>query len=119
MLARLSIRDIVLIDQLDLEFSRGLTILTGETGAGKSILVDALAFVLGGRAGRRGARPGVLDADGRGLAERGRGGGEEQGRGDEFAQRFHRSHLSRRMAGARALPRDRQPIIAGICRNRG
>jgi len=35
MLARLSIRDIVLIDQLDLDFSRGLTILTGETGAGK------------------------------------------------------------------------------------
>ena len=34
MLARLSIRDIVLIDQLDLEFSHGLTILTGETGAG-------------------------------------------------------------------------------------
>ena len=37
MLSRLSIRDVVLIDQLDLEFSPGLTILTGETGAGKSI----------------------------------------------------------------------------------
>ena len=47
MLARLSIRDIVLIDQLDLEFSRGLTILTGETGAGKSILLDALSLALG------------------------------------------------------------------------
>ena len=49
MLARLSIRDIVLIDQLDLEFSQGLTILTGETGAGKSILLDALALALGAR----------------------------------------------------------------------
>src|ERR1700761_1921364 len=49
MLARLSIRDIVLIDQLDLDFARGLTILTGETGAGKSILLDALSLALGGR----------------------------------------------------------------------
>ena len=49
MLARLSIRDIVLIDQLDLEFPRGLTILTGETGAGKSILLDALSLALGAR----------------------------------------------------------------------
>ncbi len=49
MLARLSIRDVVLIDQLDLEFSSGLTILTGETGAGKSILLDALSLALGSR----------------------------------------------------------------------
>jgi DNA repair protein RecN (Recombination protein N) len=49
MLARLSIRDIVLIDQLDLEFAGGLTILTGETGAGKSILLDALSLALGAR----------------------------------------------------------------------
>ncbi|MGD0562931.1 MAG: DNA repair protein RecN [Roseiarcus sp.] len=49
MLARLSIRDIVLIDQLELEFSHGLTILTGETGAGKSILLDSLSLALGAR----------------------------------------------------------------------
>ncbi|MGY3447698.1 DNA repair protein RecN [Bradyrhizobium sp. USDA 4353] len=49
MLARLSIRDIVLIERLDLEFSRGLAVLTGETGAGKSILLDAFALALGGR----------------------------------------------------------------------
>ena len=49
MLTRLSIRDVVLIDQLDLEFSAGLTILTGETGAGKTILLDALALALGAR----------------------------------------------------------------------
>src|SRR5512136_980658 len=49
MLARLSIRDIVLIERLDIEFSRGLTVLTGETGAGKSILLDAFALALGAR----------------------------------------------------------------------
>jgi DNA repair protein RecN (Recombination protein N) len=49
MLARLAIRDIVLIDQLDLEFAAGLSILTGETGAGKSILLDALSLALGAR----------------------------------------------------------------------
>jgi DNA repair protein RecN (Recombination protein N) len=51
MLARLSIRDIVLIDKLDLDFTSGLAVLTGETGAGKSILVDALGLVLGERGG--------------------------------------------------------------------
>src|SRR4051812_16560498 len=49
MLARLSIRDIVLIERLDIEFSSGLAVLTGETGAGKSILLDAFALALGGR----------------------------------------------------------------------
>src|SRR6202140_3437630 len=49
MLARLSIRDIVLIERLDIEFSKGLAVLTGETGAGKSILLDAFALALGGR----------------------------------------------------------------------
>ncbi len=50
MLTRLSIRNIVLIEALDLEFGRGLGVLTGETGAGKSILLDALGLVLGDRA---------------------------------------------------------------------
>lgn len=50
MLRRLSIRDFVLVDRLELEFATGFGALTGETGAGKSILVDALAFVLGERA---------------------------------------------------------------------
>src|SRR5471032_423715 len=49
MLVRLAIRDIVLIDQLDLEFASGLSILTGETGAGKSILLDSLSLALGAR----------------------------------------------------------------------
>ncbi|HVR91088.1 MAG TPA: DNA repair protein RecN [Novosphingobium sp.] len=50
MLTRLSIRNIVLIEALDLDFSSGLGVLTGETGAGKSILLDALGLVLGNRA---------------------------------------------------------------------
>jgi DNA repair protein RecN (Recombination protein N) len=49
MLVSLSIRNIVLIDKLDLDFGRGLTILTGETGAGKSILLDAFSLALGAR----------------------------------------------------------------------
>jgi DNA repair protein RecN (Recombination protein N) len=49
MLARLSIRDIVLIDRLDIDFGTGLAALTGETGAGKSILLDAFALALGAR----------------------------------------------------------------------
>lgn len=49
MLARLSIRDIVLIDSIDLDFREGFTVLTGETGAGKSILLDAFALALGAR----------------------------------------------------------------------
>ena len=49
MLQTLSIRDFVIVDKLDLEFSRGFTVLTGETGAGKSILIDALSLALGAR----------------------------------------------------------------------
>jgi DNA repair protein RecN (Recombination protein N) len=58
MLTALSIRDIVLIDRLDLAFTDGLTVLTGETGAGKSILLDSLGLALGGRADSRLLRPG-------------------------------------------------------------
>ena len=50
MLTSLSIRNVVLIDKLDLDFKSGLSVLTGETGAGKSILLDSLGFVLGSRA---------------------------------------------------------------------
>jgi DNA repair protein RecN (Recombination protein N) len=49
MLVALSIRDIVLIDKLDLSFGEGLTVFTGETGAGKSIILDSLSLALGAR----------------------------------------------------------------------
>jgi DNA repair protein RecN (Recombination protein N) len=49
MLQALSIRDFIIVESLDLEFSKGFTVLTGETGAGKSILIDALSLSLGAR----------------------------------------------------------------------
>ena len=58
MLAALTVRDIVLIEQAALEFAPGLNVLTGETGAGKSILLDSLGLAIGGR-GRAGVRPGA------------------------------------------------------------
>lgn len=59
MLGTLSVRNIVLIDQLDIVLDTGLTVLTGETGAGKSILLDALALALGGRGDQSLVRTGV------------------------------------------------------------
>ena len=59
MLTRLSIRDIVLIDRLDIDFAAGLSVLTGETGAGKSILLDAFALALGARGDANLVRAGV------------------------------------------------------------
>ena len=66
MLSQLSIRDIVLIETLDIDFSKGLSVLTGETGAGKSILLDALSLALGARGDaslvRHGAKHGQVTA---------------------------------------------------------
>jgi DNA repair protein RecN (Recombination protein N) len=66
MLAHLSIRDIVLIERLDIDFPAGLSVLTGETGAGKSILLDALSLTLGARGDaslvRHGAAQGSVTA---------------------------------------------------------
>ena len=63
MLAHLSIRDFAIVDALDLEFDRAFTTLTGETGAGKSILIDALALALGERADATMVRPGAERAE--------------------------------------------------------
>src|SRR5256885_1052907 len=66
MLSRLSIRDIVLIERLDIDYAAGLSVLTGETGAGKSILLDAFALALGARGDaslvRQGAEQGQVTA---------------------------------------------------------
>ena len=62
MLQNLSIRDVLLIERLDLDLSAGLSALTGETGAGKSILLDALGLALGGRAESGLVRPGAAQA---------------------------------------------------------
>ncbi|MCW3052002.1 MAG: replication and repair protein RecN, partial [Chthonomonadales bacterium] len=66
MLRTLSVRNFAIIDRLDLEFGSGFNVLTGETGAGKSIIMDALNLLLGGRAGaemvRAGAERATIDA---------------------------------------------------------
>lgn len=63
MLVSLSIRDFVIVDKLDLEFAPGFTVLTGETGAGKSILIDALQLALGERGEADVVREGATRAD--------------------------------------------------------
>jgi DNA repair protein RecN (Recombination protein N) len=63
MLQRLTITDFVIVERLELEFGTGFTVLTGETGAGKSILVDALALTLGERAEAIAVREGAARAD--------------------------------------------------------
>jgi DNA repair protein RecN (Recombination protein N) len=72
MLRRLTVKNLAIVEDLEMEFSEGLTVITGETGAGKSILVDALALLAGGRGSldlvRQGASrlvvAGEFDADG-------------------------------------------------------
>ena len=63
MLRTLSIRDFVIVDSIELEFSAGFTVFTGETGAGKSILIDALTLALGGRGDASVVREGTAKAD--------------------------------------------------------
>ncbi|MDQ7969558.1 MAG: DNA repair protein RecN [Oxalicibacterium faecigallinarum] len=63
MLRTLSIRDFVIVDSIELDFSAGFSVFTGETGAGKSILIDALALALGGRGDASVVREGAAKAD--------------------------------------------------------
>jgi DNA repair protein RecN (Recombination protein N) len=63
MLRTLTIRDFVIVDLIELEFSSGFTVFTGETGAGKSILIDALQLALGGRGDASMVREGAAKAD--------------------------------------------------------
>jgi len=121
MLTALAIRDVVLIEALDLEFGAGLGVLTGETGAGKSILLDALGLALGARGEtglvRNGATQAVVTAS-----------FEPPAQGSEIANIFHQNGLElepgeplivRRIVkadgGSRAFLND-QPASAGLLR---
>ena len=63
MLMNLQVRDFAIVEKIDIEFDPGMTVLTGETGAGKSILVDALGLVLGERGSAQLVREGAKRAD--------------------------------------------------------
>ena len=63
MLRALGIRDYVIVERVDIEFGAGFTVLTGETGAGKSILVDAIELLMGGRADPATVREGATRAE--------------------------------------------------------
>lgn len=75
MLTHLQIRDLAIIDAAEIEFRPGLTVLTGETGAGKSIIVDALQLLAGGRAGSEVVRHGAERAEVSGSFDLGDPGG--------------------------------------------
>jgi DNA repair protein RecN (Recombination protein N) len=123
MLTRLSIRDVVLIEQADIELGPGLTVLTGETGAGKSIVLDGLGLVLGARADaglvRAGAREAKVTAEfqiSQGHAARALL--EEQGLEPEEDGRLILRRLVKADGGSRAFVND-QPASAGLVRALG
>ncbi|NJC34473.1 DNA repair protein RecN (Recombination protein N) [Sphingomonas jejuensis] len=124
MLTSLAIRDVVLIEALDLDFGPGLTVLTGETGAGKSILLDALGLALGARADAGLVRSGSAQASvvatfdpppaGGALAERLADGGIDLEPGEPLVIR----RLLKADGGSRAFVAD-QPASVALLREIG
>ncbi len=121
MLVTLSIRDIVLIDRLDLDFASGMSVLTGETGAGKSILLDSLSLALGARGDadlvREGAPQGqvtaVFDVDGEHPVRAFLRENDVDDDGDVILRRIQTSD-----GRTRAFVND-QPVSAGLLRQAG
>jgi DNA repair protein RecN (Recombination protein N) len=123
MLTGLTIRDVVLIEALDLEFGPGLAVLTGETGAGKSILLDALGLALGVRAERGLVRSGQSQAvvsvsfelpSGHPAQDLLSDNGLTAGTGEPLVIR----RIVRADGGSKALVND-QPVSAGLVRDLG
>lgn len=123
MLLSLAIRDLVLIEALDLDFHRGLGVLTGETGAGKSILLDALGLAMGARADsglvRQGAERALVIA---GFDITGHRGVAAMLDANDISQEPGEPLLIRRQVradgGSRAFVND-QPVSAGLLRDLG
>lgn len=123
MLLSLAIRDLVLIEALDLDFHRGLGVLTGETGAGKSILLDALGLAMGARADsglvRQGAERALVIA---GFDISGHQGVAAMLDANDISQEPGEPLLIRRQVradgGSRAFVND-QPVSAGLLRDLG
>lgn len=121
MLVTLSIRDIVLIDRLDLDFAAGMSVLTGETGAGKSILLDSLSLALGARGDadlvREGASQGqvtaVFDVNGQHPVRAFLRDNDVDDDGDVILRRIQTSD-----GRTRAFVND-QPVSAGLLRQAG
>ena len=108
MLAQLSIRDIVLIDRLDLQLGTGLTVLTGETGAGKSILLDAFALALGARGDGSLVREGQTQGQVIAVFDLPRDHPGLRGRPPQRHRDERRPHPAARADGRRPHPRLRQ-----------
>ena len=122
MLVGLSVRDVVLIDRLDLSFERGLCVLTGETGAGKSILLDALGLALGNRADAGLLRPGAKQASVAAVFEVGPGHPARAVLDESQIEAEDDLLVLRRLLGAdgrsRAFVND-QPVSVGLLRQLG
>jgi DNA repair protein RecN (Recombination protein N) len=123
MLTSLSIRDVVLIDTLELEFGAGLGVLTGETGAGKSILLDALGLALGMRAESALVRAGQSRAAVSVTFEVGRGHAalallDANGLAPEASEPLVIRRTVKADGGSRAFVND-QPVSAGLLRELG
>src|SRR4051812_22713592 len=121
MLTGLSIRDVVLIEALDLSFGAGLGVLTGETGAGKSILLDALGLALGARADSGLVRQGAAQAGVTATFEPPAGVGAllaESGIEVEPGEALIVRRTVRADGGSRAFVND-QPVSAALLRELG
>ncbi len=101
MLAQLTVRNVVLIERLVLELSRGFNVVTGETGAGKSMLVDALSLVLGGR-----ARPDMVRA------------GSEEAEVEALFELEPGSRLGAKVEGA-GIPADKELVVRRVLQSEG
>lgn len=110
MLAQLSVRNVVLIERLELALSPGFNVVTGETGAGKSMLVDALSLVLGGRARPELVRSGADEAEVEALFERPRGA---QGPSASAGPDGPWSRLQARLEAA-GLPADGELVVRRV-----